>query len=107
MKDYKKYLSERSENDDESLDQLTAELKQLQDEERDLIAKLQRVETERDEVMSKRGALAAELERLREDEKRHFKEYMDLKREWMNATDEKVTAPFSSDDSFLYKISAH
>lgn len=90
MKDYKKYLSERSENDEESLDELTAELEKLQTEERSLIERLQRVETEREEVMAKRNAVATELERLNEVEKKHFKEYMDVKREWMYATDEKV-----------------
>ncbi|OQR75683.1 beclin-1-like [Tropilaelaps mercedesae] len=91
VKDYKKYLSERSENDDDSLDELNAQLAELNAEEQKLIAQLERVETEREEVMTKRKALAMELERLTEDEKKHFKEYMDLKREWMNATDEKVS----------------
>lgn len=95
MKDYKKYLSERSENDEESLDQLAAELAELQTEERTLIKKLKQIETEREEIISRRKALAGELERLTEAEKKHFKEYMDVKREWMNATDEKVFSNFN------------
>lgn len=90
MKDYKKYLSERSENDEERLEEYQAELNKVLAEERAQIKQLQKMEAEREEVMARRNALAAELAELTEIEKKHFKEYMDIKREWICASDEKV-----------------
>lgn len=91
MKDYKRYLSERSETEEESIEDLRAELAKLQAEEKDLIETLNKVEAERTAVFQKRDLLHQDKKRLEEDEKKHFKEYMDLKRQWIAASDEKIS----------------
>ncbi|XP_003742398.1 beclin-1 [Galendromus occidentalis] len=91
VKDYKRYLSERSDNDEESIEDLRADLAKLQAEEKELIETLHKVESERAAVFHKRDLLLQDKKRLEEDEKKHFKEYMDLKRQWICASDEKIS----------------
>ncbi|KAH6926829.1 hypothetical protein HPB50_022555 [Hyalomma asiaticum] len=92
-KDYKKYLDQLTNGDDEdvNLEELDAEYRKLEQEERELLAAVEKIEKERSDVASERKQLADRLERLRADEDRYWREYSDLNRQLMQCSDDHAS----------------
>lgn len=92
-KDYKKYLDQltNGDEDDINLEELDAEYRKLEQEERELLAAVEKIEKERSDVASERKQLADRLERLRADEDRYWREYSDLNRQLMQCSDDHAS----------------
>lgn len=92
-KDYKKYLDQltNGDEDDVNLEELDAEYRKLEQEERELLATVEKIEKERSDVASERKQLADRLERLRADEDRYWREYSDLNRQLMQCSDDHAS----------------
>lgn len=92
-KDYKKYLDQltNGDEDDVNLEELDAEYRKLEQEERELLAAVEKIEKERSDVASERKQLADRLERLRADEDRYWREYSDLNRQLMQCSDDHAS----------------
>lgn len=92
-KDYKKYLDQLTNGDEEdiNLEELDAEYRKLEQEERELLAAVEKIEKERSDVASERKQLADRLERLRADEDRYWREYSDLNRQLMQCSDDHAS----------------
>ncbi|KAL1435090.1 hypothetical protein MTO96_001633 [Rhipicephalus appendiculatus] len=92
-KDYRKYLEQLTNGEDEvvNLDELDAEFRKLQREERELLEAVEKIEKERSDVANERKQLADRLERLRADEDRYWREYSDLNRQLMQCSDDHAS----------------
>lgn len=92
-KDYKKYLDQLTNGDEEEgdLEGLGAEFRRLEQEERELLAAVEKIEKERTDVESERKRLSEQLERLRSDEDRYWREYSDLNRQLMQCADDHAS----------------
>lgn len=92
-KDYKKYLDQLTGGDEEDpdLEQLDEELRRLEENERELLAAIGEIETQRQEADSERRRYAEQLERLRADEERYWREYSDLSRQLMQCADDHAS----------------
>uniref|UniRef100_A0A023FZR2 Putative beclin-like protein n=2 Tax=Amblyomma TaxID=6942 RepID=A0A023FZR2_AMBPA len=92
-KDYKKYLDQLTNGDEEEgdLEELDAEFRRLEQEEQELLGAVEKIEKERTEVESERKRLSEQLERLRSDEDRYWREYSDLNRQLMQCADDHAS----------------
>lgn len=92
-KDYRKYLEQLTNGEDEvvNLDELDAEFRKLEREERELLEAVEKIEKERSDVANERRQLADRLERLRADEDRYWREYSDLNRQLMQCSDDHAS----------------
>uniref|UniRef100_A0A023GN71 Putative beclin-like protein n=1 Tax=Amblyomma triste TaxID=251400 RepID=A0A023GN71_AMBTT len=92
-KDYKKYLDQLTNGDEEEgdLEELDAEFRRLEQEEHELLVTVEKIEKERAEVESERKRLSEQLERLRSDEDRYWREYSDLNRQLMQCADDHAS----------------
>lgn len=91
-KDYKKYLEQlTTDENEEDLVQLDAELRTLELRERQLLEQIEQVERERSSIQEERNNYAEELERLQVEEERYLREQSDLKRQLLLCADDQVS----------------